>query len=101
MRFETPVYFQSVKQGEFDLASGNYETETVEETKKYASVTNSGTETMNLIYGSLKQGSLTVRIMGEYKEPFRYIRVGKKRYKVDFNRVLRSKHTFVISEVQE
>ena len=95
MRFETPIYFQRVTPGEYDKTTGDYAPDTVTEVKCYASVTNSGTETLQL-----KQGSLTVRLQNHYTEPFESIRIGKTQYRVDLARKLRTKHVFVISEVQ-
>ena len=100
MRCDTPVYFQAVKKGEYDPDTGNYAEDTVTEDKVFASVTNSTTETLNLVYGSIKQGSYTVRLQNIYKKPFDRIRIGEKTYRVDFSRELKLKHTFVVSEVQ-
>ncbi len=100
MRFDTPIYFQKIINGTYDEDTGNYNSDTVTETKKYASVTNSGTDTLNLIYGELKQGSLTIRIQNHYDEPFDRIRINEKIYKVDMARRLLSKHIFIVSEVQ-
>lgn len=100
MRCDTPIFFQSIQPGEYDASSGNYGAITVTETKKWASVTSSGTETLNLIYGELRQDSLTVRLPVHYIAAFDRIRIGTKVYRVDFSRMLRTKHVFVISEVQ-
>ena len=56
MRFDTPVYFQTIKKGAYNADTGNYEPDTVTEVKKYASVTDSGINTLNLIYGDIKEG---------------------------------------------
>ena len=100
MRFDTPIYFQRIIAGEYNPNTGDYANDTVIEVLRYASVTNSGAETLNLIYGEIKQGSFTIRIQGQYKEPFDRIRIGEKIYRVDFSRSLRNKQTFVVSEVQ-
>ena len=100
MRFDTPIYFQSVKQGEYDASTGNYKECTIEEDKKYASVTDSKTETLRLVYGELKQGSKTVRLQKNYHKPFNRIRIGDKVYSVDYSRQLRCMVCFVVSEVQ-
>lgn len=100
MRTDTPIYFQTVKKGEYNKNTGNYAPETVTEVKQYASVTDSGTETMQLVYGGLKQGSKTIRLLNHYDEPFDRIRIGLKKYRVDMSRKLRAKQTFVVSEVQ-
>lgn len=100
MRCDTEVFFQSIVPGGYDEATGDYGDDIVSEEKRYASVTDTGTETMNLVYGSIKQGSKTVRLQTHYKKPFDRIRIGNALYRVDFERKLRTKHVFVVSEVQ-
>ena len=100
MRFDTPIYFQSVVPGEYDESTGNYKEDTIKEEMKYASVTDSKTEIMHLIYGEIKQGSQTVRLQKHYEKSFNRIRIGEVLYSVDYSRKLRNKHVFVVSEVQ-
>lgn len=100
MRLDTPVYFQLRIAGEYDKTTGDYKEDTITEEKVYADVTNSGIETVRLIYGELKQGSLTIRLQTPYKKPYDSIRIGTKIYHVDFARPLRNKAVFVVSEVQ-
>ena len=100
MRCDTEVFFQSIVPGEYDEATGDYRDDTVSEEKRHASVTDTGTETMNLVYGSIKQGSKTVRLQTHCKKAFDRIRIGNSLYRVDFERKLRTKHVFVVSEVQ-
>ena len=100
MRYDTPIYFQTVKKGEYDPETGNYAEDTVTEDKVFASVTDSRAETLNLVYGEIKQGCFTVRLQNIYRKPFNRIRIEDKLYRVDFSRKLRLKHIFVISEVQ-
>ena len=98
MRFDTPVHFQRIK-NEYDEVSGDYNS-AVSEEMRYASVTNAGVSTLNLLFGELKQGCLTIRLQNPYDKPFDRIRIGLKFYQVDFARHLRTKHTLVVSEVQ-
>lgn len=100
MRYDTPVYFQKVKSGEYDPTTGDYKDDTVEETMVMASVMDTRTETMKLVYGSIKQGSLTVHMQNHYRGDFDFIRVGEKQYRVDYGRYLRVKQSMVLSEVQ-
>lgn len=100
MRFDTPIYFQTVKKGEYDPDTGNYAEDTVTEDKAFASVTDSRAETLKLVYGTIKQGCYTIRLQNIYGKPFAYIRIGEKQYRVDYSRKLRLKHIFVVSEVQ-
>ena len=44
MRFDMPIYLQNIQSGAYNPETGNHEQETVTETKRYASVTNAGTE---------------------------------------------------------
>ena len=97
MRYDTPVYFQHRTPGEYDASSGDYgEDSTIEELRR-ASVTDTGSNTLKLIYGTLKQGSKTIRLHRPYTAPFDSIRIGDKTYKVDFSR---NQRAFVVSEVQ-
>ena len=100
MRFDTPIYFQRITAGAYDALTGNYGEDTIAEEKRYASVTSAGINTLNLVYGEIKQGALTIRLQMPYESPFDRIRIGEKLYRVDMSRNLRTKQTFVISEVQ-
>lgn len=100
MRYDTPVYFQTVKPGAYDENTGNYSKETVFEVGVLASVMDTQTETMKLIYGSIRQGSLTITIQNHYDQPFDKIRIGNKVYQVDRSRRLRVKQSYIVSEVQ-
>lgn len=95
MRYNIPIYFQRVT-SEYNASTGNYVDE-VAESKRYAAVTDSGANTLKLVYGGLKQGSKTVLLQRPYLPPFDHIRIGEKTYNVDFSR---KKKTFVVSEVQ-
>ena len=99
MRYDTPIYFQSVSAGTYNTETGDYGSDTVTEAARYAAVMDTRTETMQLVYGELKQGSLTVHLQNHYTDPFDRIRIGEKRYRVDLRRRLRVKESFVLSEV--
>lgn len=70
MRYDKPIYFQKVLSGEYDANTGDYGADSVEETRKYASIMDTGTETMNVVYGTLKQGSKTVQLLRPHTKPF-------------------------------
>lgn len=97
MRYDTPIYLQTVKPGEYNENTGDYNDDVIAEVKKYADITDSGVETLKLIYGELKQGSLTIRLQQPYKQAFNRIRIGDNLYNVDF---ARRQKVFVVSEVQ-
>ena len=96
MRYDTPVYFQTIK-SEYITETGNYGVSVLTEERRDASVTDSGTETLTLVYGGIKQGSKTIRIQRPYEKPFDRIRIGKKLYQVDLSRKGRN---FVVSGVK-
>ena len=100
MRCDTPIFFQTITPGKYNANTGNHDEPTINEVKKYASVTDSGIETLNLVYGEIRQASKTVRLNAQYNAPFNRIRIGQKVYRVDLSRPLRNKHIFVVSEVQ-
>ena len=55
---------------------------------------------MNVVYGTFKQGSKTIQLLRPYMKPFDFIRIGSRRYRVDFKREVSTKQIFVVSEVQ-
>lgn len=97
MRYDTPVFFQRIEAGAYNPDTGNYEADAVNETRKWANVTDSGVETLHLLYGELRQGILTIRLQRPYTESLDRIRIGNRTYKVDFSR---GGKIFVASEVQ-
>ena len=97
MRYDIPIFFQRIEPGEYDTTTGNYGEDKTNEVKRFASVTDTGADTIILVYGTLKQGSFTIRLQRPYKEPFNNIRIGEKVYRVDKARKAKS---FVVSEVQ-
>lgn len=100
MRYDTPVYFQKITPGEYDPNTGDYGKDTIQEAEAYASVMDTRSEMLRLVYNGPMQGSLTIQLQNHYTDPFDRIRVGNRIYKVDYTRRLRVKQTFVVSEVQ-
>lgn len=100
MRYDKPIYFQRFVQGSYNENTGNYEDDSIVEEMAMASVMDTKTQTMMQIYGQIRKGSLTCHIQNIYQKPFDYIRIGAKRYKVDYSRRLRIKESFILSEVQ-
>jgi hypothetical protein len=97
MRYSTPVCFQRI-QSDFNASTGNSVTRILSEEVRYADITDTGTETLQLIYGSIKQGALTVRLQRPYEAAFDRISIGGKLYRVDRTRL--NKRVFIVSEVQ-
>ena len=97
MRYDTPIYFQQLKR-EFDTATGNTGISMVLEVKRYACVTDTGTQTLQLLYGDIRQGALTIRLQRPYEGEFDRILIGGKFYRVDQTRL--GKRVLLVSEEQ-
>lgn len=98
MRYDQKIYF--VKEGEdvYDHDTGDYITTEPIKHEMWANVSDTGTERMQLIYGALKQGAITVRIQGKYEKEFDYIEVEGKKYNVDAFKTFRNDQAFNLSE---
>jgi len=100
MRYDTPIFFRTVTPGDYDESTGNYGDDEVSETMVMASVMDTQTETMKLVYGDIRQGSLTLTTQNHFDQTFDNIRIGDKVYRVDRTRRLRVKQSFIVSEAQ-
>lgn len=100
MRYDKTVYFQRPGSRTYNPETGNYERGAPIETERLASVMDTQTETMILVYGEIRQGSKMVHIQNRYDGPLERVRIGSKIYRVDFKRELGEKQSFVLSEVQ-
>ena len=98
MRYDTRIYFVKEGEDEYDYDTGDYVTTEPIKHEAWANVSDTGTERMQLIYGALKQGAITVRIRGKYEKEFNYILVDDKKYNVDALRTFRSDQAFNLSE---
>ena len=98
MRYSVPIYFVKETEPFYDYETGDYiDGEPIKE-EAWANVSDTGTERMQLIYGALKQGAITVRIVGKYDKEFDYIEVEGKKYNVDAFRTFRNDQAFNLSE---
>ena len=100
MRYDTPVYFQTVTHGAYDAGTGNYAADAVTEVKQYADVQSASIDMLKIVYGDIRQGSKTISLQNAYTDPFDRIRIGSRLYRVDYSRQLHVKQVFVVSEVQ-
>ena len=97
MRYDKPIYFQKLAPDRYDPATGNYIENEPTEVQKYADVTDAGVNTLQIIFGSVKEGAKVVRLQQPYIQPFDYIRIADRRYRVGFSR---GNKVFVCREVQ-
>ena len=99
MRYDTPIYFQQLITGEYDPKTGNYGEDQVMETQRLAAVMETNTETMRILYGMIRQGSVTVHLQNRYEQAYDRIRIGDRVYQVDLRKNLRVKQVLVLTEV--
>ena len=99
MRYDTPIYFHLIRQGIYDPKTGDYADSDPVETKVYADVTDTSTDTKQILYGDIKRNSKVIRLQQHYTRTYNRIRIGDKQYGVDDERKLRTKHVLIVSEV--
>ncbi len=97
MRYDRKVYFVKRIPGDYDKTTGNY-SDREHTFPVWASVMDTGTDMLNLLYDKIPQGSKTLHVMGHWKQ-LDLIRIDGKTYKIDLTRQLRTKQTFIVSEV--
>ena len=100
MRYDKLIYFVTVSGATYDTATGDYTDGTPVKVPVHASIMDTNTETLRLVYGEIRQGSYTVQIQNHYTAPFDFIEINGKKFSVDYRRHLRLKDTFIVSEVQ-
>ena len=97
MRYDKRIYF--VTEGEeYNYDTGDYELVELVKDEAWANVSDTGTERMQLVYGALKQGALTIRIQNKHEQPFDYIEYGGTPYNVATTRTFRHDQAFEVSE---
>ena len=100
MRYDTQIYLCTKGAAVYDASTGDYTESDDSKVGVMAAVNSTRAELLTLIYGSLKQGTYEIQLQNRCKLPFDYIEIAGKPYKVDYERPLRHKQTFVVSEVQ-
>lgn len=101
MRYDMPCEFVSTTETVYNEKTGDYDTPRVLRERRYAAVYDTSRKTMQLLYGDIREESLTVHIQGHVPFPIAYIVIAGKKYHVDKVRSLRAKETFIVSEVPE
>ena len=98
MRYDRKAIFQQVEEQYLD--TGDYAERVVEEHTEYCSVAYTDLQTMHLVYGAIRQGSLTIHLQNYIGYTFNRIVIDGKKYVVDDAIDLRFKKVYVISEWQ-
>lgn len=100
MRYDKLIQFVTTSGQTYDETTGDYTDGTPVKFPVMASVMDTNTETLRLVYGEIRQGSYTIQLQNHYPGTFDYIEYDGKKYSIDFRRHLRHKDTFIVSEVQ-
>lgn len=100
MRYDKVIYLRNEGVKTYDPETGNSKRADPVDEMWMASVVSTDIRTQNLIYGGIKQGSITLHLLVPYTKPFDYIIYRGKRYRVDKVIAFRTKQVFVASEVQ-
>lgn len=102
MRYNRKVWFVNEAEPVYDDLTGDYLAGKVERIFRYASISTTGEESQNMLYGKIKEGALTVLIQNTVEAPFQYIEVDEegKKYLVDNKRKTRRGLVLRVSESQ-
>ena len=96
MRYDTKAVFQLVEDV-YD-SNGDYTESVAEEHTEYASIVNTDIQTMHLVYGEIRQGSITMHLQNHIGYAFNRVVIDGKPYTVDDKLPLRVKVAYILSE---
>ena len=98
MRFDTPVVFKVIEDV-YDAQTGDYASTVTSQKTIMASVDSTTEQMMTLVYGGVKQDSITARFQNHIDIPYTDIEIGGKAYQVDYIAPKRVKEVFVLHRV--
>lgn len=96
MRYDTKVMFQQVENTY--LSNGDYAETVAEEHIEYASIQNTDIQTMHLVYGEIRQGSITLSLQNYVGYTFNRVVINGVKYTVDQAIDLRVKKAYILSQ---
>ena len=100
MRYDTPVKFVKTF-APIRTPDGNYLPGGEESTVRLANVSATGYETLQRIYGEVKEGTTHVRLQHPLNQPFDHIIIDGKKHAVDSAVPSRRRGSYVVVEVSE
>ena len=98
MRYDTKAVFQLVEDT-YD-SNGDYTESVVEEHIEYCSVASTDIQTQHLVYGAIRQGSITMHLQNYVGYTFNRVVIDGVKYVVDQAIDLRVKKAYILSEWQ-
>lgn len=102
MRYGRKVWFVNEAESVYDETTGDYTDPVVERIFRNASISTTGEEAQNMLYGKIKEGALTILIQNTVEAPFQYMEVDEEgnKYLVDNKRKTRRGLVLRVSESQ-
>lgn len=98
MRYDKKIDFLHVDK--VYQANGDYVDEVIESTTAYGSVVNTDFDTMRLVYGEIRQGSITLHLQNKVGFIFNRVVIDGKTYAVDQCINQRVKQAYILSQCQ-
>ena len=97
MRFDKVIFLVEKGTSKFDYETGNTKVDDPIKKKFYASISDTGTERMSLLYGGVRQNALTVTLKNINLQNIDYIEIDGKKYNIDNLTVGRNKKVLEVS----
>lgn len=97
MRYDKKIIFQLVTEVYKD--NGDYSPNVESEHTEYGSIVATDIDTMRLVYGEIREGSLTFSLQNKVDYDCNRLLIDGKQYSVDARIKQRVKESFVVSEV--
>ena len=98
MRYDKKIDFMLVDN--VYNANGDYTEEVIEQVTAYGSIVSTDIDTMRLVYGEIRQGSITMHLQNHIDFNFNRIVIDGKTYAVDVRINQRTKQAYVLSQCQ-
>lgn len=97
MRFDKIIYLVEKGTSKFDYGTGNTKVDEPIKKKFYASISDTGTERMSLLYGGVRQNALTVTLKNAVIQNIDYLEIDGKKYNIDNLTIGRNKKVLEVS----
>lgn len=97
MRFDKVIYLVGKGTSKFDYETGNTKVDEPIKKKFYASISDTGTERMSLLYGGARQNALTVTLKNVNAQNIDYLEIDGKKYNIDNLTIGKNKKVLEVS----
>lgn len=100
MRCDQIIYLCQNGRSKYNDKTGDYETSEPIKIKRYAHINDMGDEKMNMLFGKLTEGALTVRLNAPYADKVDYIEYKGTKYEIKQRKKLGTKESFHVAKAQ-